>query len=239
MIVVRRDAERGRRTEGGVSSILSFREGDLTDPLSSGFHRLRNISEHRLRSGEGVVAGSEGEVLSYVVEGTVSSKLGACDEAVRAGAFELHALGPKWESVGVPELGPARLLEVQLWPGPPSALAACVQRTRFCSGERRGMPKLIASPTGRAGSLRLRQDTVVLSVLLDVGQHVARPIEVGRHTWVHVIRGGVRIAPDLALAEGDGAGLSGEHALSFTAHEVSELLLIEMGWPSELTNPSS
>jgi hypothetical protein len=45
---------------------------------------------------------------------------------------------------------------------------------------------------------------------------------------LHVVRGAL-IMGDLVLTSGDGAGIAGEVAVSLTAREGSELLLLDLG----------
>jgi hypothetical protein len=80
-------------------------------------------------------------------------------------------------------------------------------------------------------SLRVIQDAVLYSALLDTGNHVTHGLAAGRMAWLHVAKGEVRLE-DLRLRPGDGAGLSSVPAVSFTAHTTSEVLLIELHDPA-------
>ena len=79
---------------------------------------------------------------------------------------------------------------------------------------------------------------MLYSALLDCGQHVAHELVPGRGAWLHLVAGDVTFG-DTVLTTGDGAGVTGERAVSLTAREVSEILLLDVdeqrgfyaGWP--------
>jgi redox-sensitive bicupin YhaK (pirin superfamily) len=99
---------------------------------------------------------------------------------------------------------------------------------RFCAAERRGVMCLVASPDGRDGSLRIHRDVLIHSTMLFRGQHVVHELAPGRRVWLQVVSGDAALG-DVFLAKGDGAGICAERAVSLTAREDSELLLIDLG----------
>jgi hypothetical protein len=98
--------------------------------------------------------------------------------------------------------------------------------------ERRGLLCVVASPDGRTGSLHVHQDIRIYSTLLDAGQHVVHELRPGRGAWLHVVSGEATLG-DLVLGTGDGVGLSGEPAVSFTAREATEILLVDLPAPPQ------
>jgi hypothetical protein len=117
----------------------------------------------------------------------------------------------------------------QIWLRPSEAgLPPSHEQKRFSAAERRGVLCVVASPDGRRGSLRIHQDALMCSALLDPGQHVVHELSYGRSAWLHVVRGEVTLG-DTVLAAGDGAGVSAERAVSLTAREESEILLFDLG----------
>jgi redox-sensitive bicupin YhaK (pirin superfamily) len=99
---------------------------------------------------------------------------------------------------------------------------------RFSAADRRNRLCLVASLDARRGSLRVRQDALVCSSLLDPGQHVVHELAPGRSAWLHLVQGEVTLG-DIVLTTGDGAGLAAESAVSLTASEASEILLVDVG----------
>jgi redox-sensitive bicupin YhaK (pirin superfamily) len=86
---------------------------------------------------------------------------------------------------------------------------------------------VVASPDARSGSLRVHQDARMYSALLDPGQHLVHELAQGRSAWLHVVHGEVTQG-EVVLTTGDGAGIVNERAVSITAQEQSEILLIDL-----------
>ena len=101
------------------------------------------------------------------------------------------------------------------------------EQKRFSAAERRGLLCVVASPDARKGSLRVHQDARVYSALLDPGQHLIHELTSGRRAWLHVVDGEVSVAEG-TLTTGDGAAFTGELAVSITAREESEILLVDL-----------
>jgi hypothetical protein len=102
------------------------------------------------------------------------------------------------------------------------------EQKRFSAAQRRGGLCVVASPDARKGSLRIHQDALMYSALLDPGQHVVHELSQGRRAWLHLVHGEV-ILGDVVLTAGDGAGFTGERAVSLTAREDAEILLVDLG----------
>ena len=102
------------------------------------------------------------------------------------------------------------------------------EQKRFSAAERRGVLCVVASPDARRNSLRLCQNVLVYSALLDPGQHIVHQLLLGHSAWLHLVEGEVTLG-DVVLTMGDGAGIKAEHAISFTASEKTEILLLDFG----------
>ena len=113
----------------------------------------------------------------------------------------------------------------QIWLRPSEAgLEPGHEQKRFSAAERRGGLCVVASPDARRGSLRIHQDALVYSAMLDPGQHVIHELSQGRSAWLHLVQGEVTLG-DIVLTTGDGAGVTAEPAVSLTAREETEILL--------------
>jgi redox-sensitive bicupin YhaK (pirin superfamily) len=62
---------------------------------------------------------------------------------------------------------------------------------------------------------------------LDRGGSLVREIPKGRHAWLQVLRGKVKVN-DHSGAAGDGFAVSDESSLAVTADEASELMLFDL-----------
>jgi redox-sensitive bicupin YhaK (pirin superfamily) len=66
------------------------------------------------------------------------------------------------------------------------------------------------------------------SALLEPGQHVVHELSQGRIAWLHLVEGEATLG-DIVLTTGDGAGVTGERAVSLTAQSETEILLLDLG----------
>jgi hypothetical protein len=76
--------------------------------------------------------------------------------------------------------------------------------------------------------LKILQDALIYSSILDPGHHLIHELLPGRSAWLHVIRGEA-VMQDIIIREGDGVGIHAEPSVSITAQEHSEILLIDLG----------
>ena len=74
------------------------------------------------------------------------------------------------------------------------------------------------------------------SAMLDPGQHVVHELSPGRSAWLHLVQGEVTLGDDV-LTTGDGAGVTAERAVSLTAREETEILLLDLGEPLPRVSP--
>ena len=63
--------------------------------------------------------------------------------------------------------------------------------------------------------------------MLDRGQHVVHELVPGRTAWLHLVSGQATL-DDVVLVTGDGAGVTAGRAVSLTAREETEILLIDL-----------
>ncbi len=76
--------------------------------------------------------------------------------------------------------------------------------------------------------MRIHQDALMCSALLEPGQHVVHELSPGRMAWLHLVEGEVTLG-DIVLTTGDSAGVTAERAVSLTAQSETEILLVDLG----------
>ena len=231
MIVVRRASARRHESRGKQETWLSFDARDRADPLADGFNGLQSLSESALPPNGGSPTHPHGdaEIITYVLEGSL-----AYDDSVgrsgvlNAGEFRRMAAGG---SVRCTETNASRrdwARFFQVWLRSRDAgVKPSHEQKRFSVAERRGDLCLVASSDARNGSLHLREDVLIYSALLEPGQHVVHDLQSGRGAWLHVVSGEVTLH-DSVLAKGDGAGISAERPVSFTARQETEVLFLDL-----------
>ncbi len=234
MIVIRRSAERQHDRLHHQEVWHTF--SSTSPQLESGanFGTLVAIDEVKLSPNAGLPhhepKGSQ--IVTWVREGSLNYEDSTGrDGLIRAGEFQCMTFGKgvRHREGNGSKSEPALLLQVWLEQGPHLVPSNSAQR-RFSVAERHGSLCMVASPDGRKGSLLLSDGAVLYSAFLSPGQHIAHELTAGRSAWLHVVRGHLNLNDHL-LDAGDGAGFSGERAVSVTSIDESELLLIDLGAP--------
>jgi redox-sensitive bicupin YhaK (pirin superfamily) len=210
--------------------LTSYPEGD--QPPAPGDGPLETLEEWRLPPGAGVPRPREqsAEVVTYLREGALAYEDSTgLRGVIQAGEFRRTTAGGslRRRETNASRTHWAHLFEMRLRP-PPAGSESGHELRRFSAAQRRGLLCIVASPDGRNDSLRLQQDTLVHSALLQAGQHVVHQLGPGRRAWLHVVVGEVSL-DDALLGTGDGAGVVAERAVSLTARVESEILLLDLG----------
>jgi len=241
MIAVRRAKDRHHDHRRRQEIWHTFYPQDRADPLADGFGALESLAEDRLPPGAGLPRQPprDAEILTYVREGalTYEDSMGGSG-VIHAGEFQrmTGGRGIRHSKTNASRADWAHVFQIWLRPSEPW-LEPGQEQKRFCAAERRDVLCVVASADARRGSLRLHQDVLMYSAMLEPGQHVVHELSQGRSAWLHVVQGEATLG-DLVLSTGDGAGVTGERAVSLTAREETEILLLDLGQP-EPRRPST
>ena len=234
MIMLRRAEERHHVRRGKHEVWLTFHASDLEDPLADGFGTLQSLSEDMIPPGAAVplLSHCDSDIVTYVHEGALAHRDGnGCSGIIYAGEFErmTPGHGASRRETNASRTQWAHVFQMRLGPSQADRVASHEHR-RFCAAERRGLLRVIASRDGREGSLRIHDNARIYSALLDPGQHLVHELLPHRSAWLHMVHG-VGALGDVMLATGDGAGLTEVRAVSLTALEETEILLVDLGEP--------
>jgi redox-sensitive bicupin YhaK (pirin superfamily) len=101
------------------------------------------------------------------------------------------------------------------------------EEKRFGADEKRGCLRLIASPQGEDGSMRIHQDARVYAGLFDGAERAALEVAPGRRVYLHVARGNIT-ANGASLAAGDALKLTGVTTLHLTDGVGAEVLAFDL-----------
>ena len=231
MIQVRKSNERGHADHGWLDSHHTFSFADYYDPANMGFRALRVINEDRVQPGQGF--GTHGhrdmEILSYVLRGGLAHKDSSGGGGViRPGEVQRMSAGTgvMHSEFNASRSEPVHFLQIWLVPDR-RGIAPSYEQKSFPPEQRQGQLRLIASPDAADGSVKIHQNANVYTTLLGKGESVTHALAPGRHAWVQVARGQIRLG-DLVLSAGDGAAISDEHSLTLTGDEPSEVLLFDL-----------
>jgi quercetin 2,3-dioxygenase len=232
MTTLRRAKDRYHERRRKRDVWLTFNPEDRADPLADGFGPLTYLNEDRLPPGAAVPRRppQDAEIITYVREGALAYEDSMGRSIVtQAGEFQRMTAGRgiRHSETNASRTDSAHVFRVWLRPSKAGREPGFEQK-RFSTAQRRDGLCVVASPDARRGSLQIHQDALVYSGMLHEGQHVIHELSPGRSAWLHVVEGEVTLG-DLVLTTGDGAGVSAERAVSLTAREETELLLIDVG----------
>jgi redox-sensitive bicupin YhaK (pirin superfamily) len=124
---------------------------------------------------------------------------------------------------------PVHFLQIWLLPSKLD-IAPSYEEKHFPPEARRGQLRLVASPEGRDGSVTIHSDANVYATLLGAGESAQLTLAPGRHAWVQVARGELRVQGQV-LHAGDGAALSDERELRLEGlqADAAEALVFDLG----------
>ena len=232
MVTLRRDKDRHYDQRGKRDIWLTFYPQDQPGPLSDGFGALAQIRETWLAPGRiaEIQPHGEAEIVTHVREGALAQEDSMGHSGVlQAGEFQHLSTGRavRHHETNASRTHGAHVFQIVLRPSE-AGLDRAQEQRRFTTAQRRNVLCVVASPDGRNGSLRVHQDALIYSALLDPGHHLAHEIASGRCAWLHLVHGQATL-DNLVLSTGDGAGTTAERVLSVTAREETEILLIGLG----------
>lgn len=231
MITVRPAHARGHADHGWLDSHHTFSFANYYDPAHMGFRSLRVINEDRVQpaQGFGTHPHRDMEILSYVLEGALQHRdsMGT-GSIIRPGEVQRMSAG---SGVTHSEFNASRSELVhflQIWIVPEArGIQPSYEQRAFSREEKEGRLRLVASRDGRDGSVTIHADAAVYAGLFGEGQRAELPLEAGRHAWVHVARGRVRVQ-GRELAAGDAVGLSQETGVRIEGVDGGEVLVFDL-----------
>ena len=231
-MITRRPAdERGRTRTHWLDGRHTFSFNRYYDPRWSGFRELLVINEDRVAPAAGFPPHSHAdmEIITYIISGALEHRDSMGNTSViRPGELQRMSAGTgvTHSEYNPSADSPTHLLQIWITPEREGAAPGYEQR-EFPEAERRGRLRLLASRDGRAGSVTIHQDAEVYDAALGEGEEVAHELRAGRHAWVQLVGGSLKLN-GVGLQAGDGAAVSEEGRLLISAAEPSEFLLFDL-----------
>jgi redox-sensitive bicupin YhaK (pirin superfamily) len=235
MVRLRRSAERGHANHGWLDTYHTFSFDTYYDPANMGFRSLRVINEDRVGGGGGFPTHPhrDMEIVTYVLEGALEHRDSMGNHGViRPGEVQRMSAGTgvRHSEFNASASEPVHLLQIWLLPERQGIHPSYEQKT---IGFKQGALQQIAGPhngekPGSQPGVLIHQDAKILAARLGERDSVAYALAPGRHAWLQVTRGSVKIG-EQTLAAGDGAAMSDETdlAISGTTNN-SEILLFDL-----------
>lgn len=231
MITRRPAAERGHADHGWLDSHHTFSFADYYDPAHMGFRNLRVINDDRVAPGQGFGTHPhrDMEIVSYVLDGALEHRdsMGT-GSVIRPGDVQRMSAGTgvTHSEFNASKAEPVHFLQIWLLPSRRGIQPGYEQKT-YSADDKRGRLRVVASPDGRDGSVTVHTDAVLYAGLFDGAESATLPLAKGRHAWVQVARGAVRIG-GRECAEGDGVSISEEPAVTIEVGRSAEVLVFDL-----------
>ncbi len=232
MITHRPAAERGHANHDWLDSFHSFSFGDYRDPAHMGFRNLRVINEDRVAPGGGFPthAHSDMEIVTFVIDGALEHK-----DSTGTGAIILPGdaqrmsagTGIRHSEFNASQTAPVHFLQIWLLPDRTGIAPGYEQVTLPAVTQGDSRLDLIGGPAGGADAVTIHSDARLYRATLAPGGSLELPLATGRYGWVQAVAGDAML-DDLALAPGDGAGVSEAEAIRLRSAEGAELLVFDL-----------
>ncbi|MEF9944078.1 MAG: pirin family protein, partial [Burkholderiaceae bacterium] len=200
-------------------------------PLHMGLGPLRVINDDTVAAGAGfgTHGHSDMEIISYVLSGELAHRdsLGN-GSVIRPGNVQRMSAGT---GVRHSEFNHATDLPthfLQIWIEPDRrGLSPGYEEKTFSEADKRGQLRLIASPDGAAGSVRIHQDARIYAGLFDGSESAELALAPGRRAYVFLARGELSVNGQ-GMKAGDGARLEDESQIRVGAGSGAEVLLFDL-----------
>jgi redox-sensitive bicupin YhaK (pirin superfamily) len=237
MITVRKSSERGEADHGWLKSRHSFSFADYHDPRHMGFGNLRVINEDRIAPGSGF--GTHGhrdmEIVSYVLDGELAHKdsmgtgaSGSATGIIRPGDVQRMSAGRGVQHSEFNHADGQTTHFLQIWIEPNvRGIDPGYEQKHFDAAAKRGQLRLVASPDGRDGSLRIHADASISAALVDGAEAIRVALDPARKAYVQIVRGSVDVNGQ-HLDAGDALALSGEKSLAISGGDQAEVLVFDL-----------
>ena len=231
MIELRRAEDRGHADHGWLDSWHSFSFADYHDPKHIQFRALRVINDDTVEPGRGFGAHShrDMEIVSYVLEGALAHRdsMGT-GSVIRPGSVQRMSAGTGVQHSEYNASKDEKVHFLQIWFLPNVlGIQPSYEERYFGDAEKRGRLRLIASPDGADGSVKIHADAKMFATLLDEDESIERTLAQGGHMYIHIARGNVSLN-GTALHPGDGAMVTGEEQLTLDHAQKAEVLVFEL-----------
>jgi len=233
MIILRPANERGHFEHGWLNTYHTFSFADYRDPKHMNFRALRVINEDVIDAskGFGMHPHENMEIITYVLSGSLEHRdnLGT-GEVIRPGDGQRMSAGSGivHSEFNPSPTEPVHLLQIWILPDKDKQdVKPSYEQKPFADEEKRKQWRLIASPTGEQGSVKINADARLLVTKLAPGESLPIALNEGRYAWLQVVKGAAKLNGK-ALHQGDGAGVSDESKLMLEATEDAEVLLFDL-----------
>ncbi|MBU3548171.1 pirin family protein [Polynucleobacter sp. P1-05-14] len=231
MINLRKSQDRGYADHGWLKSFHSFSFAGYHDPRFMGWGNLRVINEDRVAAGMGF--GKHGhrnmEIISYVLSGELAHQDSMGNvEGIPPGDVQRMSAG---SGVTHSEFNHAKdqtthFLQIWIEPNVLEIEPSYEQKT-IPAIEKSGKLRIIASPTGNDGAVKIHADAKIYAGVFNNSQSACLELNINRKAYVHLIRGSLMIN-NQKLTGGDALMIENEPSLQISDGVDAEVLFFDL-----------
>ena len=231
MIQIRKSNDRGRANHGWLDSRFSFSFAEYYDPKHVEFRTLRVMNDDHIAGGGGFPTHPhrDMEIVTYVLDGALAHKDSMGNgSTIRPGDVQYMSAGTgvAHSEFNASDKEPVHMYQIWMFPDK-NGYKPTYDQKHFAAAEKQGKLRLVVSPDGREGSVKIRQDNELYATVLASGEAVKHTLKPERHAYVQVARGSVTLNGN-PLETGDGAAISAEKAVELVGLKDAEVLLFDL-----------
>jgi redox-sensitive bicupin YhaK (pirin superfamily) len=230
MITVRKAEERGHAGFDWLDTWHTFSFADYHDDRYMGFRTLRVINDDTVAGGGGFGTHPhrDMEIITYVLSGALEHKDSMGNgRVIRPGEVQYMAAGTgvAHSEFNPSATEPAHFLQIWILPDRQGAKPAYAEKSLAKAAP--GKFHLVASKSGRDGSIPINQDADVLVGKFKTGDKAGYTLKPGRHVWLQVAEGELQLN-GRSLRAGDGAAVSDEKQLVLESAGPAQVILFDL-----------
>jgi redox-sensitive bicupin YhaK (pirin superfamily) len=231
MILIRKSDARGHADHGWLDSRFTFSFADYYDPQHIHFRTLRVMNDDHTAAGAGFPTHPhrDMEIVTYVLEGALEHRDSMGNGSViRPGDVQYMSAGTgvTHSEFNASDKEAVHLYQIWMFPDQKGYRPTYGQK-HFAEADKRGKLRLVVSPDGREGSVKIRQDNELYATVLTPGETVQHALKPERHAYVQVARGSVALNGQL-METGDGVAISDEKSINLAGVQDAEVLLFDL-----------
>jgi redox-sensitive bicupin YhaK (pirin superfamily) len=169
------------------------------------------------------------EIVSYVLEGNLAHRdtLGNV-KGIPPGDVQRMSAGTGVQHSEFNHAADQTTHFLQIWIEPnQTGIAPSYEQKSFTDAEKRGRLRLVASPDGAEGSVLLHADARIFAGLFDGREQGTLPLDSGRKTYVHLVRGELSVNGQ-QLKAGDALMMQDEPELTLAQGRHAEVLVFDL-----------
>jgi redox-sensitive bicupin YhaK (pirin superfamily) len=231
MLLLRKSSERGYADHGWLKSFHSFSFAGYHDPQFMGWGNLRVINEDRVAPGMGFGKHSHRnmEIISYVLSGELAHEDSMGNiKGIPPGDVQRMSAGTGVMHSEFNHAKDQTTHFLQIWIEPNQLeIAPGYEQKTIPAIEKEGALRLVASPEGNDGAVKIHADAKMYAGLFNGPQSASLQLDPKRKAYVHLIRGSLNINGQ-TLSGGDALLIEGESQLEIDGGKTAEVLIFDL-----------